>query len=296
MTKKLSAKAFSFLELSIVILIIGLLISAFLGGAEISGDAKLRQAKNLTQNSPVVSLPGLVFWLDTTSEKSFSESEAKDGALISKWFDLNPEASVTSYLSNNSVTASDHPSYTEGCINGLPCLYFNGTASKITATKSLGVRTKYVSAFFVFTGSENSNGTSFNFFNSDKNAAWDIASGVFIFGGTAGQNFFYNMPSSYGVQSTVCNNAANLAAKQPYVYSVVDNYTASISHYVNGSVANSSVGNGSVTKFFGAVEIGQGSYKGGVGEVILFSTALSNADRKAVEQYLGKKWGIQVNP
>ena len=53
MSKKITVKAFSFLELSLVILIVGVMVSAFLGAVDLSNDAKLRHAKTLTQNSPV---------------------------------------------------------------------------------------------------------------------------------------------------------------------------------------------------------------------------------------------------
>ena len=35
-------------------------------------------------------------------------------------------------------------------------------------------------------------------------------------------------------------------------------------------------------------------YKGLIGEVIIFSRALSTQERQEIEKYLGKKWGIKV--
>ena len=32
-----------------------------------------------------------------------------------------------------------------------------------------------------------------------------------------------------------------------------------------------------------------------LGEMIVFNRSLSNEDRKEIEKYLGKKWGIKVN-
>lgn len=256
----------------------------------------MRYARNLTDNSPVATMSGLVMWLDTTSERSFIASETKDGSSVSRWNNISPEASFLNYLGNNSATLSEHPIYKESCINGLPCLYFNGTAAKIFSPKSLGIRTKYMSAFFVFTGAENSNGSSYQIFNSDKNAAWDVNSGVFIFTGTAGQNFFYNMPANYGVQYNICNDAAKLAANKPYIYSVRDDYSNSIFHYVNGALANGTGGNGSIAKSFGTIEVGSASYKGNIGEIILFSRLLTMSEKGAIEQYLSKKWGITTAP
>ena len=298
MIKRAPSKAFSFLEISVVIMIIGLLISAILTGSEVVTSSKLIHARSLTQNSPVASISGLALWLDTTSEKSFFRLESKEGAAISRWNDINPEASVSSYLSNNSGTASEHPAYKETCINGLPCLYFNGaTNNKITSPKQMGIRTKYISMFLVFTGSESATASyASSVFSSG--GAWDDNSGAFILGTTANPNkyFSYNMPSTYGIQYRSCTPVAYMNPKQGYIYSVIDDNSSSIFHYVNGVVANSVGANsGVLTKTLGVVSIGNGSYQGNIGEVIIFTKALTANERKSVEQYLGKKWGIAIN-
>ena len=298
MIKRAPSKAFSFLEISVVIMIIGLLISAILTGSEVTASAKLVHARSLTQNSPVASISGLTLWLDTTSEKSFSKLESKEGAAISRWNDINPEASVSNYLSNSSGTTSEHPIYKETCINGLPCLYFNGTTNnKITSPKQMGIRTKYISMFLVFTGSESATASyASSVFSSG--GAWDGNSGAFILGTTANPNkyFSYNMPSTYGIQYRSCTPVAYMNPKQEYVYGVIDDNSSSIFHYVNGVVANSVGSNsGVLTKTLGVVSIGNGSYQGNIGEVIIFTKALTANERKSVEQYLSKKWGIAIN-
>ncbi len=298
MIKRAPSKAFSFLEISVVIMIIGLLISAILTGSEVVTSSKLIHARSLTQNSPVASISGLALWLDTTSEKSFFRLESKEGAAISRWNDINPEASVSNYLSNSSGTTSEHPIYKETCINGLPCLYFNGTTNnKITSPKQMGIRTKYISMFLVFTGSESATASyASSVFSSG--GAWDDNSGAFILGTTANPNkyFSYNMPSTYGIQYRSCTPVAYMNPKQEYVYGVIDDNSSSIFHYVNGAVANSVGSNsGVLTKTLGIVSIGNGSYQGNIGEVIIFTKALTTTERKSVEQYLGKKWGIAIN-
>lgn len=300
MIKRAPSKAFSFLEISVVIMIIGLLISAILTGSEVTASAKLVHARSLTQNSPVLSISGLALWLDTTSEKSFSKLETKEGAAISRWNDINSEASVSNYLSNSSGTLADHPTYKETCINGLPCLYFNGTTNnKITSPKQMGIRTKYISMFLVFTGSESATSSyASNVFNSNFGSAWDNNSGAFLLTTAVNSTkyFFYNMPSNYGIQYTSCTSIASMNPKQGYIYSVVDDNSSSIFHYINGAVANNAGTNsGILTKTLGIVSIGNGSYQGNIGEVIIFTKALTTTERKSVEQYLGKKWGIAIN-
>jgi hypothetical protein len=36
-------------------------------------------------------------------------------------------------------------------------------------------------------------------------------------------------------------------------------------------------------------------YKGDIAEIIMFSRALSDKDRQAVESYLSKKWAIKIS-
>ena len=69
--KTKNLKAFSLIELSIVILIIGILVAGVTQSSRLIREFKLTTAKNLTRNSPVSSIKGLYFWFETTSESSF---------------------------------------------------------------------------------------------------------------------------------------------------------------------------------------------------------------------------------
>jgi len=324
MSKKTSIRAFSFLELSLVILIIGVLISAFLGATDLSADAKLRHAKTLTQSSPVLGITKLALWFDATSDQSFLTSEAVDGALVSRWNNLNPSASDTIYLSNNPATANDNPSYRESCINGLPCLYFGVDpvtlvgADLMTLSKSLGLRTKSVSVFVVFTGAENANnGSYYRLLNSDVNASIQKAGsisnqdrGQFFLDGFPGgyftDYFFMPQPFSGVPRQASCDDNCILNPKQTYLYVMVDDGADvnSVAQYLNGTQLGTSniSGIASSLKSLGVVEIGAvfsrdsyESYQGNIGEIMIFAKALSSAERKSVEQYLSKKWGIKTS-
>ena len=82
--------AFSLIELSVVILIVGILVIGITKGKSIYNVARLFSAKSLTQKSPVISIDKLVMWLETTSDKSFITSEiTATTPTISTWNDLN---------------------------------------------------------------------------------------------------------------------------------------------------------------------------------------------------------------
>jgi prepilin-type N-terminal cleavage/methylation domain-containing protein len=294
-------RAFSLIEISLVILIIGVLIGAILGASDLVFDARIRNARSITENSPIISIPDLELWFETVSERSFGESEASDGVAITRWNNIAPDASSFSFLSNSSAVASNRPVYTEDCIDSLPCLSFNGVGgSRIFSPKPVGIRSKYISAFLVFTGPENATPSfASQLISSDRNAAWNVNSGVFSFStsATASMSFVYNMPSTFGIKNTQANSSATLQSARPYIYSVIDDNSSSIFQYVNGAAANTSgTGNsGAIEKSIGVFEVGSASYQGKVGEIIIFSRALSAADRRTVEQYLAKKWGIALS-
>ena len=84
--------AFSLVELSIVILIIGLLAAGILQGRAIATKAKLQAAQLLTTQSPVHDIENVVAWWETTSANSFDETEAQNAATVSVWKDIKSKS------------------------------------------------------------------------------------------------------------------------------------------------------------------------------------------------------------
>jgi len=77
------------IEISLVILIIGILIAGVLQGIDLYQDMKLVSARSLTTNSRVNRIKDLALWLESTQEISFLKNEAKDGVVVTKWNDIN---------------------------------------------------------------------------------------------------------------------------------------------------------------------------------------------------------------
>ncbi len=124
-------KAFSLVELSIVILIIGVLIAAVGQGIDLLQDGRLTAARMISQSSKVSSISGLVMWIDATSDKAFITSEIDgDTASISAWYDVNQQ----SISKNNFLqpTLTSKPTYKANVINGLPVVSFDGVKLMIT--------------------------------------------------------------------------------------------------------------------------------------------------------------------
>ena len=63
-------KAFSLIELSIVILIIGILVAGVTSSSRLITRMKVVTAQNLTRNSPVSSIKDLAMWYETSLDES----------------------------------------------------------------------------------------------------------------------------------------------------------------------------------------------------------------------------------
>jgi len=127
--KQINKKGFSLLEMSAVIIIISLILTAISQISNYIESAHATQAKRLTANSPVLKIDGLVLWLETSLEDSISyTSQSIGGDYIKKvdtWHDLSP---MQNDLVSSS-TATLKPRYLEDStiVKGVPAISFNTT-------------------------------------------------------------------------------------------------------------------------------------------------------------------------
>jgi len=295
MTKKLS-KAFSLIELSIMILIIGVLIAAAGQGLDLLRDARVAAAQMLTQSSRVGSLKNLILWLETTNSASIANSEMVDGGTVSTWYDNNPQ--MRDKNNATQATNADRPTYLSNCVNSLPCLKFDGLTDFLDTTQNMNITTKEVSIFVVanatnIPSSTDSNMPSLVATRHLTGGNWSVGD----FGLKLSYTFIYQMWGGYEARSMA------IFPNQNYIFEVVDNGTVA-NTYINGSLGPIPAPVNSVIKTINLLEIGaafyddfpRGRYFGGsMSEVIVFDRALSVKERVAVESYLSKKWGIKTN-
>jgi len=117
-------KAFSLIEISVVIVIIGILIAGISTGIDLYNDFLLSKAKNLTTNSRVGRIPDLNLWLETTADKSFLSTERDNNSPVSKWSSLNFISSTT--ISATQANSNYKPKYIANGLNDLPVIRFEG--------------------------------------------------------------------------------------------------------------------------------------------------------------------------
>lgn len=305
MNKKTTLKAFSLIELSLVILVVGILIAGVMQGRSLIIKTRLSSARALTQSSPIAGIPNLLLWFEATAEKSFLDSETQDGSTLSRWFSINPQSNKGLYFQQNSGSAADHPTYVADCINGLPCVNFSGSAASFPgggmdlSSNLVDGSSKYLSLFIVLTTPKD---------NFHPNDGADNGLVVFLSSGTStatslqfttnGKLEYYSDQSiGKGLASPTVNSLS-----QNYIFSIIDDNSSNIYQYRNGTVSSGAGGASNVNKVFGTTYLGYypsfawpERFKGNIAELIIYTKALKTEERKAVEKYLSQKWGIGIS-
>ncbi len=125
MRKNSPFKAFSLIELSIVILVIGVLIAGVMEGKSLVQKSSLNSARALTKSSPVSGIKDLLLWYETSLAESFTYSQATDGATITTWYDVNPQSTSKINATNYNGTTK----FKENIFGAIPAVYFSGNSS-----------------------------------------------------------------------------------------------------------------------------------------------------------------------
>ncbi len=139
-------KAFSLVELSVVILIIGILIAGVTQSGRLIRQIKLSTARSLTSSSDVASIRDVTAWFEATTAGVFTDingnTDIDDKSKLRAWRDVNPQKSISDKPIMTNGTAVDgstnntEPKYIISGINGLPSVYFDGGAANGDATLS----------------------------------------------------------------------------------------------------------------------------------------------------------------
>ncbi len=309
---------FSLIELSVVILVIGILVIGITQGSRILSEAKLKSARGLTSASPAASIPDLMMWLDATSDTAFIDSEKTDGGTISNWYNTNPQKTNGG---NNvaQTTAANKPLYIRNAIGGLPAIRFDGSNDYLNntiASSAVNLPTgNNPRTLFVVYGnaSPNPSGNSWNFlfhYGTENNTDQTFDFGACLTS-TAGSPATLHMWNSEYVTNTknTCDGREYIAS---VTYKAITGSTISngMSIYINGTLypnnnavarTNGATGSGAAYTAFttsndlyiGSRMNGLDPFKGDVGEVIMFGRRLTDSERVSVESYLKQKWGIK---
>lgn len=279
-------KAFSLIELSIVILIIGILVAGVTQSSRLVRQFTLNSARNITQGSPVYSIPGLLTWVETTMSGSY-DIEPEDGTAIAKINDLDIVPS--SRLNFIQTTASKQPLFKVGSLNGLPSLMFDGVDDELITDQSLTVgqlSPRNTNTIFIviriFSGVV--------FFKYERPSDGVPRVGLEINNGL----LRFDYPDAGGMLI----GATNVLSKPMVITAHADKINQTL--FVNGAtyanlanIRNFNYNHSSIISLGG--NNGNLYVRCDVGELIIFERSLNTEERKSVEQYLGRKWKIPIS-
>ena len=275
-------KAFSLIELSVVILIIGILISGVVSGTYIIAKSRITVAAKQTENSPVSYIPNLAFWVETTSDNSFDDVDVSKG-LIATWKDINSQSNDK----NNATqaTTANQPAYVTNVINGLPVLRFSGASTTMAVSGSIFDYQEYT-MFIV------ERRTAANAGYMMLPSGFGIKVG---YGSTSEMRVLYFSGANDWVPVTI----ASYSQPIPRIITAFGKPTYGTGHTtanlaINGTLLFSDVLGRISYGYSPTYYIGASSYTGDIGEIIVFKRALKNSERADVEEYLAKKWKITL--
>ena len=294
---KAGIRAFSLIEISITVLVIGILIAGIASSGKLIRYSKLSKAQALTQSSPISSITGLTLWLEATSERSFANKSVDDNQAIpgssgsEAWFDINP----LSNIKHSAIGSGANPTYSSNAINGLPALYFNGTSQYLKLDPSILVDTEY-SVIVVELPTKDATSAPSYFIGPDGPCS---GNDCFTFGYTTAStptirlgHWTYNLDNDgYDLGSL-----SSYSLKKGSIH--IGILSSSGKFYYKDGVAGASDPQNNRLASNTSMNIAKSTtnyYQGYIGEIIIFNKALSSEERGVVETYLSKKWEIAIN-
>lgn len=295
--------AFSLVEISIVLMVIGILITGVSKGIDLFYDFKLGQAQSMTAKSPVISTPNLTLWLETTSPNSFEVKLPLNNDKIAIWKDLNPQRIFKVNVSQS--TSANKPTYVQNAINNLPALKFANDIELRSENLALNdfLSSDQATIFLVqnnFSGDTTT--TSISWVPTSNNL--DSGSELARLNISAQEGNAVSIDYGSGGGAPIRTSSASLTnfLNKDKIISFVKN-SANVNLRINfdetsitSTSATSSLSASLSAPFIvGKFRTNSGYFFNGyIGEIIIFDRALNENERKKIEDYLGEKWGINI--
>jgi prepilin-type N-terminal cleavage/methylation domain-containing protein len=276
---------FSLLEVSVVLLIIGILLASVSAGKSMIRTAKITSSQSLTASSPVSAVEGLAIWLEPVSVSSLSPDDTYDSQAISGgWQNL------TNYFVPANFTV-DGPTYNESSINGVPSVTFGEDDATVDINSSLQHITG--TNFSIFIVEERSNGTGILIDSSNMVARY------------VDDNFQIEKNSLQVVDVAVPTGpainyisfASSATGSSPKGLAYYRNKGVFFDSFDNQVITTTAVddNNESISSISDATLGGAiGSFKGDISELIVYNNSLTIIELNEILDYLSSKYRITL--
>jgi len=286
-------KAFTMIEISIVLMIIAILIGGIYQGLDMYYDMRLNIAKSITAKSPINATPNLTLWLETTSKASFLEGSLTNNQKISQWNDINPQKIAK--LNFTQSTFDNQPKYVEKSINNLPALRFDNqqmfTINNLKISEL--VSSNQATIFLVQNSFSGDTSTSaFGWNNGGYRLLTHTGDGSVIL------DFGTCCPASSRLSTSNIAKFLDRATIITYRKNISKN---DIFVNLKEKTASSSASTDSIPgELTGTFAIGKFPpdnfywFYGLIGEFVVFNRALTDNEKLKIEEYLSDKWSIKL--
>ncbi len=299
-------KAFSLIELSIVILVVGILIAGITQSSSLYQKFKLQTGINLTKSSPVAGIKDLSLWLETTLPESFIASEiTSSGNNISTWNDISPQNN-NKYKATQTITdpTSYQPQYVENIVNGLAVVRFDETKSSYMNSNYHFDVAFDKTVFVVVTNRDNSGGVIMS--AAPNRFRFEVAA--------PSSSITYRLTAGSSVASSAASfhlykNASVARLYNDNVFHILESVSGntnpgsptpiSATPYFDGaaiSPKNFEAASGGGNISIGTLGTGittNNLFTGDIAEIIVYDRMLTNEERLEVQNYLKKKYDLK---
>jgi type II secretory pathway pseudopilin PulG len=282
-------KAFTLVELGMVVVVIMVLVVGILKGASLTQTSRVLGAKSFTASSIVPKIEGLVAWYEISTKDSFKIGQAYDNGQLDSWYDINPETIIrnSTLAEGNKVnkltrTASSSVTYVEDGINSTPSVNFTASSSSFSLSSFYQGSLALSTIFVVFKPTSYLSG---DITILDSNSSGNISS-IAVSSSTVKIN-----------AGTAISGSATINLGNDYIIAAVFNSTSS-KIYLNNSettIASGDAGSNSLTGLtIGSNRLEAERFPGMISEIIIYNRSLNIQERRDIFRYLASKYKITV--
>lgn len=303
--KNTKKTAFSLMEMSLVLIVVGIIVAGVANGSKLVMAYKVNVAKSVTESSSIPGIADLVFWIETTSDKGFT-SKIDEGSAVTAWYDLSP--SNSSKVNLFQATTANAPIYANKGIGDLPSVQFDGVDDALNGTGlNLSANNTVFAVFNADVGS--SAGvrdllTTFYDFDTNFTNANSLNGTLIEFTVTAALlRNLYRSPVGGGGGDSNFSATAIVENKNYILTSVRDFQAASLKNWLNNELViggAAAVTGGDFNLPVSNITVGNLNdtfarpFKGKISEIIIYNRALNQEEIDEVEAYLSKKYNIKI--
>jgi hypothetical protein len=293
-------QAFSIIEISIVIIVIGILIVGIVKGKDLYIVAKSSTAKNLTNNSHIVRIKSLATWHDSSVSDFGLGDKLKDESILENWPDISPFGKG---LSRGGTSLSCAPAgnckYLEDGISNIPAVNFSNNATFTGSTNFSATNNYTIVLVFSFNNSSvnqrilNIGNVSINYLTTSEKLS--IISGTNSFEVANFPSKCQSVSTSFVCAVVISKQTTGVADSSVYINSIVKetilDSTATLPDFTESSTLTIAGPSAVAANSIPALN----NFSGNFSEVMLFNDYFSAKEvNKLMKEYIAKKYSIFI--